>query len=261
MNSIRIFLFGGLTSYRALFAWLSPWVLVPTFVVAPVTQILLFVYIGRDTGTASDEFFVIGNAVQYSAVPCLFATASMIAGERSNQTLSAILGSPAPRLPLILGRSLPVFLNGFGVSVFSLLVGGALVGVRLPPASYPPIALAIAASVFSCTGLGLFQAAIGLRVRETTVLSALIFGLLLIFCGVNIPFAELPHGMAGVGRWLPLTHGLEAARVLAAGGTLAQVSRLLVTELALGTGYLTVGLVVLRVFERQSRLSGSLDRA
>ena len=260
MNSVRIFFLGGLTSYRALFTWLSPWILIPTFVVAPVTQILLFVYIGRDTGAPSDEFFVIGNAVQYAAVPCLFATASMIGGERSNQTLSAILGTPAPRLALILGRSLPVFLNGLLVSVFALLTGGALVGAPLPAGVYGPVALATAASVLSCTGLGLFQAAIGLRVRQTDVLSALIFGLLLIFCGINVPLAEMPPWMAGFSDWLPLTHGVEAARALAGGATLTAVRRPLFTELALGAGYLTVGLAVLHIFERQSRRVGSLDR-
>jgi ABC-2 type transport system permease protein len=261
VNSIRIFFLGGLTSYRALFTWLSPWILVPTFVVAPVTQILLFVYIGRDTGTASDEYFVIGNAIQYTAMPCLFATASMISGERTNRTLSVILCTPARRLPVVLGRSLPVFLNGFVVSVFSLLVGGNLVGVRLPLVSYCLVALATAGCGFSCTGLGLLQAAIGLRVRETAVLSVLIFGLLLIFCGINVPLDDMPQWMVDVARWMPLTHGVQAARALADGATLAQVARPLVAELALGAGYVVIALSVLHVFERASRRAGSLDRA
>ena len=54
-----IFFVGGLTSYRALFGWLSPWILIPTYVVAPIFQILLFVYIGRRRRELeSDEFYV-----------------------------------------------------------------------------------------------------------------------------------------------------------------------------------------------------------
>src|SRR2546427_2426460 len=49
-RSLRIFFVGGLISYRALFNWLSPWIFVPTFLVAPIFQILLFVYIGRSAG-------------------------------------------------------------------------------------------------------------------------------------------------------------------------------------------------------------------
>src|SRR5262249_10817951 len=153
--SLRIFFVGGVMSYRALFTWLSPWIFVPTFVVAPVTQILLFVYIGRAAGTASDEFFVIGNALQYGAVPCLFASASTITDERYCQTLGVVLVPPARRLPLVLGRSLPVLLNGFAVAAFALVVGGAVVGVRLRLTVVGPIALATAASAFACTGLGL----------------------------------------------------------------------------------------------------------
>ena len=82
MNSARIFFYGGLTSFRALFGWLSPWIYIPSLLVAPVFQILLFAYIGRQTNTNSDEFYVIGNALQYCAIPCIFAMGHTIEGER-----------------------------------------------------------------------------------------------------------------------------------------------------------------------------------
>ena len=109
--SLRIFFIGGLTAYRALFNWLSPWIFVPTLVIAPIFQILLFVYIGRSAGVQSDEFYVIGNAVQYASIPCLFAMTNAIAGERYQQTLTYILVTPAGRMPLFLGRALPVIAN------------------------------------------------------------------------------------------------------------------------------------------------------
>ena len=40
MTSTRVFFIGGLMSYRALFGWLSPWVFIPSLLVAPVFQIL-----------------------------------------------------------------------------------------------------------------------------------------------------------------------------------------------------------------------------
>ena len=81
---------GGLISYRALFGWLSPWVFIPSLLVAPVFQILLFVYIGRSAALQSDEFYVIGNALQYAAVPCVFAMTNIIAGERYQQGRNAV---------------------------------------------------------------------------------------------------------------------------------------------------------------------------
>ena len=54
MTATRIFFIGGLMSYRALFGFLSPWVFVPSLLVAPIFQILLFAYIGRNPGLADD---------------------------------------------------------------------------------------------------------------------------------------------------------------------------------------------------------------
>ena len=49
----RIFFVGGVTSFRALFYWLTPWIYIPTMFVAPLFQILLFAYIGRSARSSS----------------------------------------------------------------------------------------------------------------------------------------------------------------------------------------------------------------
>lgn len=259
MTSLRIFFVGGLISFRALFNWLSPWIYVPSLLVAPIVQILLFAYMGRAAGVGSDEFYVIGNAVQYSAIPCLFAMANTVAGERWTQTLGIVLVTPANRLALFLGRSLPVVVNGFFVSMFSLVVGSLLLDVTIPASAWLPLALVVMIAAASCTGLGLANAALGLRVRETAVMSNVLFGLLLIFCGANIPLDALPDWMAAIGRWLPLTHSIEAARVLGDGGVLADVSGLLLREVGLGAMYGAAGLVSLRLLEEEGRRRATLE--
>ena len=149
--ALRIFFVGGLISFRALFGFMSLWVFVPTLVVTPIFQILLFTFIGRSAGLESDEFYVLGNALQYASVPCLFAMSQTIAGERNQQTLGYILVSPAGRLPLFLGRAMPVIVNGFFVAAFSLTVSSVILGIDLPAGSIAPLVLVIAASTFSCT--------------------------------------------------------------------------------------------------------------
>ncbi len=261
MNAIRIFFVGGLTSYRALFNWLSPWIFVPTFLIAPIFQILLFVYIGRSAGVQSDEFYVIGNALQYAAIPCIFAMSSTITDERYQQTLGFILVTPAGRIPLFLGRSLPVIVNGIFVAAFALAVGGAIVGIELPASSVAPIALVIAVCAFACTGLGLLCAAVGLRVRETATLNNIMFGLLLVFCGVNVPLDDLPGWMSTTAQGLPLTHGIEAARSLADGDTLASVGGLVAAEALVGVAWALLGYALLRYLEWESRRVATLERA
>ncbi len=261
MNSVRVFFFGGLASYRALFGWLSPWVFIPSLVVAPIFQILLFVYIGRSAQLASDEFYVIGNAIQYASIPCLFAMTHIIAGERYQQTLGSILISPARRLPLFLGRALPVALNGFFVAAFALLVGGAIVGVGVPSSAYAPIAVVTAVSAFSCTGLGLVNAGLGLIVRETAVLSNIIFGILLVFSGANVPLDDLPAWMRLVSEGLPFRHGIEAARELADGAAFGDVLGLVGAELLVGGIYLVLGFALIRWMEVVGRRRATLERA
>jgi len=260
VTSLRIFFVGGLISFRALFNWLSPWIYVPSLLVAPIFQILLFAYLGRSAGVGTDEFYVIGNAVQYSAIPCVFAMANTIVGERNTQTLGIVLSTPAPRVPLFLGRSLPVVVNGWVVSMFSLLVGGLLLGIDVPVSAWLPMAFVIAVGSASCTGLGLVAAALGLRVRETAVLSNIIFGVLLLFCGANVAVDALPGWMASVSPWMPLTHAIEACRLLADGATLGSVGGLVLREALLAGGFGVIGLVALRLLEVESRRTATLER-
>jgi ABC-2 type transport system permease protein len=261
VTSLRVFFVGGLTSYRALFGFLSPWIFIPSLLVAPIFQILLFAYIGRAAALESDTFYVIGNALQYASIPCLFAMTQTIAGERYQQTLGFILVSPARRLPLFLGRALPVIVNGFFVSVFALVVGGALLDVEIAAGAWPSIVLVTALCAFSCTGLGLINAGLGLIVRETAVLSNILFGFLLIFTGANVPLDELPGWMRAISEVLPFTHGIEAARRLADGETLGDVRSLLAAEAAIGVVYVVAGYVLLRALEVLSRRNATLERA
>src|SRR5204863_4913243 len=161
--------------------------------------------------------------------------------------------SRAARIPLFFGRSLPVVLNGALVSAFSLVVGSLILGVHLPASSFAPLALVVLIAAFSCTGLGLINAALSLRIRENAVLSNVIFGFLLIFTGANVPLDDLPSWMSTAAQGIPFTHAIEAARKIAAGSSLADVRGLLGAELLVGAVYGVVGYAVLRWFEAQAR--------
>jgi ABC-2 type transport system permease protein len=261
VTALRVFFVGGLISFRGLFSFLQPAIYIPSMLVAPIFQILLFVYIGRSASLESDEFYVVGNAIQYAAVPCLFAMIFTIAGERYQRTLGYLLVTPAPRLPLFLGRAVPVVLNGFAVSAFALVVGGAIVGIEVPASSYLPLAVAALISAFGCTGFGLLGAGLGLMMREQAVLANILFGLLLIFTGANVPVDTLPGWMQTVSSGLPFTHGIEAARQIADGASLGDAGGLLATEAAIGTIYAVLGYLAIRGAETLSRRHATLETA
>jgi ABC-2 type transport system permease protein len=261
VNSFRVFAVGGLISYRALFGFLAPAVFIPTLLVVPVFQILLFVYIGRSAGVESDRFYVIGNSIHNASLPCLWAMTHAIAGERFQQTLGYILISPARRAPLFLGRAVPVIANGFFVSAFAFVVGGLLVGVTIPAGSVAPIALVVLVGAISCTGLGLVNAGIGLVVREVAVLSNILFGGLMVLTGANVPIDELPGWLQPVSHGLPLTHAIAAARELADGAALSGVADLIAAEMLVGALYGAAGFALIRLLETQSRRHATLERA
>ena len=59
---------------------------------------------------------------------------------------------------------------------------------------------------------------------------------------------------------VPLTHGIAAARKVVNGASVGSVGNLLGAELGIAAAYFTVGVLLLRVFERQARTSGSFER-
>jgi len=183
-----------------------------------------------------------------------------VAGERFQKTLGYILVSPAARLPLFLGRAVPVMVNGFFIAVFSLVVGGLIVGIDIPAGSVAPLFFATAVCTFSCTGFGLIGAGLGLLMRDQAVLANIMFGILLVFTGANVPIDQLPGWMQTISSVLPFTHGIEAAREIADGASLADVRGLLATEAAIGVVYAAIGYAFIRNAERLSLRHATLDR-
>jgi ABC-2 type transport system permease protein len=259
VNSVRVFFIGGYLAYRALFNWIHWSIYVPTMLGSPVFQILFFAYIGRFAGLRDDAFFVVGNAVQVACMAGVYGMALTIGGERWTQTLSPLLATPANRFALFMGRALPNFGNGLLVSTFGFLVGWALLDFDPPLSAVPALALCVVVSAAACTALGMVIGSIGLRARDVMFLANLVYFLLLLFCGVNVPLEELPGWMEAIGRSLPLTHGIEAAREVAAGAPLSAVDHLLATEAAIGAVYALVAYTLFRYFEGAGRRRASLE--
>ena len=259
MNSIRVFFIGGYLAYRALFNWIHWSIYIPTMLGGPIFQILFFAYIGRYAKLRSDEFFVIGNAVAISSLGGIFGMGMTIGGERWTQTLSSILVTPANRLALFLGRALPNLANGVIVSTVGFVVGWLLLDFSLKPAEIPAIALVVVVTSFACTAFGTMIGAFGLRGRDIFFFANLMIFVFLLFCGVNVPVESLPGWMQAIGRILPLTHGIDAARQIADGASAGQVSGLIGTEAGIGVCYAALAYGLLRYFEIDGRRRATLE--
>lgn len=257
---LRIFFVGSAISYRALFNWISPYMYIPTMLGSPLFQILFFTYLGRYAHTGhGDAFFVVGNAVQVCGMSSVYGMTMSVANERQFSTLGPLLASPGSRSAIFLGRGLPVLANGLVVSGFGFVVGRLLTNFHPALRVVPALALIVLATTASCTAFGMLLGSIGLRGKDFFFAANLAYYLLLLFCGVNIPLSVLPDWMAAIGRCLPLTHGIAAARQVAAGAPLGHVSGLIWTELAVGAAYAVAGFGLFKLLERESRRTAVLD--
>ncbi|HEX7626538.1 MAG TPA: ABC transporter permease, partial [Gaiellaceae bacterium] len=207
----------------------------------------------------SRDFYIVGNSVQVCAMSSVYGMTMAVANERWFGTLGPLLASPANRAAVFLGRGVPVLANGLLVSAFTFGIGALLLGFRPGLGSLPALAAIVVVTVTSCTCFGMLLGSIGLRAKDFFFAANLAYFLMLLFCGVNIPLSVLPGWMSAVGRCLPLTHGIAAAREVAAGASLGHVAGLVWTEAGVAVAYAAAGFVLFRVLERESRRSGVLD--
>jgi ABC-2 type transport system permease protein len=259
MSTFRVFTIGGLISYRALFNWMAPGQYIPTMLAGPLFQILFFTYLGRFAATKSDAFFIIGNGIQVCAMSAVFGMALTVGGERWTQTLGSILATPANRAALFLGRALPNIVNGVFVSAFGLIISSALLDYEPAAGAVPAIAFLVLLCTITCSAFGLAVGALGLRFRDVFMIANPAYFLMLLLCGVNVPLDGLPDWMATIGSGLPLTHGIAAARDVAAGASLADVSTLVWKEAAVGVAWAIVAYGMIRFFELEGRRRATLE--
>ena len=256
---LSVFFVGGSIAYRGLFNWIRPAMYIPTMLGSPLFQLIFFTKLGQFAQAESRDFYIVGNSVQVCAMSSVYGMTMAVANERWFGTLGPLLASPANRAAVFLGRGVPVLANGLLVSGFTFVAGTVLLGFRPGLHAVPTLALVVAVTVVSCTAFGMLLGSIGLRAKDFFFAANLAYFLMLLFCGVNIPLDVLPGWMGAVGRCLPLTHGIAAAREVAAGASLTHVSGLVGTEIGIGVAYAVAGLALFRVLERESRRSAVLD--
>jgi ABC-2 type transport system permease protein len=253
------FFVGGLIAYRGLFNWIRPAMYIPTMLGSPLFQLIFFTKLGQYAHAQDRDFYVVGNAVQVCAMSSVYGMTMAVANERWFGTLGPLLASPANRAAVFLGRGVPVLANGLLVSAFTFGAGVLLLGFRPPLHSLPALIVVVLVTVTSCTAFGMLLGSIGLRAKDFFFAANLAYFLMLLFCGVNIPIDELPGWMSAVSRCLPLTHGIAAAREVAASASLGDVAGLVWTELGIAAAYAAAAFLLFRFLERESRRTAVLD--
>ena len=258
--SLRIFVSGAWLAYIGLFRWTEPASYVASKVVMPLSQILFFTFLGVSaTGRQTAEFYIVGNALQVAAINGIYGVTMTVGRERNEGTLIYLIGSPANRLVVFMGRATFNILDGMLAVVLGFMWGVLLLGLDLSTANLAGLSLTILVTTASTCGLGLLMGSVSLVALNVMFINNTVYFLLLLFSGANIPLATLPAWMQTVSAALPLTRGIRAGRLFVRGASLADVWPLLVGELAVGLAYALVGFVLFSWFETQARRRGPLE--
>lgn len=258
--NLRLFYEGARLSYIALFHWLRPSTYLASKIIMPINQILFFTFLGvYATGRSNADFYIIGNALQMASINGIYGVTMSIGGDRWNGTLPYLFGVPSGRMTLYLGRAFFHVLDGGVGVIFGLLFGILFLGLDLSQANLPLLLLAIAAATISTSGMGLSLGSLSLVTVNVFFINNVVYFLLLVFSGANIPTSDMPSWMLTIGKFMPLTRSIEAARAIVDGASFGDVSGLLATEILVGLVYAAVGFAIFRWIEFQARQRGTIE--
>lgn len=259
MSSLRLYLASAWYSYRSVYAWQSFGPYVSVKIAFPLAQILLFYFMGRLAGVSNPLYIVIGNILLLPTTNGIMGVSQTISHERDFKTLPYLIASPADRGALFLGRSLVHILDGLLSTVMALFLGAVFFHVDLSHANLPFTILCIfLLSVTSC-GMGLMLGSLALRTREAWTVTSMVTIALYIFSGVNFPVEVLPKSLQVISYGLPLTRGIQAARLTMNGAGWGTIQSLFWGELLIGLLYIFIGYLMITRFEKLSLVDGQIE--
>ncbi|MCL4528688.1 MAG: ABC transporter permease [Chloroflexi bacterium] len=258
-GNIRLYLVSAWYSYRALYAWQSFVPYISVKVVFPLAQMLLFLFMGRLAGLTDPLYIVIGNILLLPATNGISGVSMTISGERDFRTLPYLIASPAPRGPLFLGRSLVHIIDGLLSTIAALFLGAFFFHVDLGQANLPLVALCILLLSFTSCGMGLILGSLSLRTREAWTITSMVVIALYIFSGVNFPVEVLPPSLQAISYSIPLTRGIQAARLAMTGADWSAIQSLFMGELLVGLIYISIGYLMFTWFEKLSLVDGQIE--
>ncbi len=258
-QNVRLYLASAWYSYRALYAWQSFAPYVSVKIAFPLAQMLLFLFMGRLAGLKNPLYIVIGNILLLPATNGVMGVSMTIDGERGFRTLPYLIASPASRAPLFLGRSLVHIIDGLLSTIMALILGMIFFHVDLTHSNLPLTALCILLLSITSCGLGLILGSLTLRTREAGTITSMVAIALYIFSGVNFPVDVLPKSLQLISYSMPLTRGIQAARLAMDGANWSAISSLFLGELLVGVIYAGVGYLMFTWFEKLSLVDGQIE--
>ncbi len=258
MNFLRIYRYGllvGIRDYGRFWTWRTwfcGWML------RIITNALIWIYMGRLLHSPDTmHFLLIGNAATAG-----FGTYSVAAAawDRYDGTYPLMVVAPGPTAAAILGRTSIWGYGWIASAALTFIILLPAFGVR---ASWAVLAVAPLLIALMSISTFLFSSFLGAfanwapKVRSI-IGWALIYGIVT-FCGVSVPVQFWPSAVQLAVSFLPVTHGLQALRLLLAQGPASQILFQAGLEAAVGLGWLLLAILTFDRFADAGRASGSIE--
>jgi ABC-2 type transport system permease protein len=256
---IRMYFIQAWFAWRSLFAWSTPFNFFVSKFGFTFFSMIMFVFMGKYVGLTDPIYIVIGNILLMPAGTCLSGISMTVGNERQFGAMSYLLGSPAPRAPIFLGRAFFHILDAFITVVIGLLVAILIFHLNMAGMNLLLVLLCVIITSFTTTGMGFIMGSLSLVNRDGWMITSTLSLSLYILAGANFPVSSLPEWIQPVSYALPMTRGVLAARKVLDGAGWGEVSGLLAGEIAIGVVYIAIGYWMFRVLERKSLVSGVLD--
>jgi ABC-2 type transport system permease protein len=182
-------------------------------------------------------------------------------GEIQSGTLEQMYLSPLPSWVLALGLAVAAIVEAVLTSLLLYLLINLVVPITLSLrwSALLPLGLLIVSSV----GYSLILGGLTLRFKRLEILKELLQAIVVLFGGVFVSLKHMPHWMATVARFLPITPGIEGLqKILLAGSSL----RMLVGDgtfwwlIGDALAYLVLGIIIFRWCEHIAKRLGTLGQ-
>jgi ABC-2 type transport system permease protein len=229
----------------------------PRYILQPLFFVILATTAG---GSELGRFALIGNAMGNAAIMSLVNLGVSIEIEKWAGTFPLLLAAPANWLPLMIGRATAAYFD----ALLGVLITFVVLTPFMPNADLTAEALLMAAPLMLLTtatmaGLGWLLGSITLPTRTGLLVSNMVSYFMFVVCGVNFPLEALPSWLQGIGRFLPLTHGLLAIRGVIDGASYAEVSSLIGWEVLIGTLYAVLAWLIFNKRMMDTRRTGQME--
>lgn len=260
MENVLRFFRQSIMSYKALFTWLKPGVYITSKVAGPIFQVIFFsIMVSFAYKSSNITSYIIGNSIVLCTLNAIFGVGTVLTEERQMGTLKVVLASTINKFIVFVGRASFHIVDGLFTVLIGFTVGLVFFNIDLSHANLLLLLLNLIISVFSAAGLGLLIGCLGLVITDMNLIMNLASMGLLALTGANFPIEKFPAFIQGFCYLLPMTRGIQASKMIAAGAGIDSVYMLMLGEFLVGTVYILAGYGLMNTMERLARKRGTIE--